>query len=217
LSDYTCAGNTSITGDNKIILYGTAEANSIVTLSINGVPKTNITVDSTGNWVYDNSASILPDNVYLFTAITTDSAGNVSDFSNQFNISINTADNDTDGNPDFCDDDDDNDGVLDGDDNSPLIPNPGQEDTDGDGVADVDEDCDNDGIINYYDTDNSDCTTTIAQKKKYGFSPNGDGINDNWTIDNIELYPSNVVKVYNRSGRLVYRAYGYKNTWNGIS
>lgn len=58
---------------------------------------------------------------------------------------------------------------------------------------------------------------TIVLKKKYGFSPNGDGINDNWTIENIEQYPNNMVSVFNRSGKLVYKQKGYENSWNGIS
>ncbi len=127
------------------------------------------------------------------------------------------ADTDGDGDPDITDEDDDNDGVLDVDDNSPDIPNSDQQDTDGDGTPDVEEDCDNDGIINYIDTDTTSCTSAITQKKKYGFSPNGDGINDTWTIDNIYLYPNNTVKVFNRSGRMVFEQKAYKNTWNGIS
>jgi gliding motility-associated-like protein len=50
-----------------------------------------------------------------------------------------------------------------------------------------------------------------------GFSPNGDGINDGYVIDGIEDYPSNKLWVYNRYGRLVYKATGYKNNWDGIS
>ncbi len=53
--------------------------------------------------------------------------------------------------------------------------------------------------------------------KKYGFSPNGDGINDTWTIDYITQYPNNTVKVFNRSGKLVFEQNGYNNTWDGIS
>jgi photosystem II stability/assembly factor-like uncharacterized protein len=50
------------------------------------------------------------------------------------------------------DDDDDDDGVLDADDNCPLIPNPEQEDTDGDGQGDVcDTDDDNDGVLDTED------------------------------------------------------------------
>jgi hypothetical protein len=48
---------------------------------------------------------------------------------------------------DVCDDDDDNDGVLDVSDNCQFDANPGQEDNDGDGMGDAcDPDDDNDGI-----------------------------------------------------------------------
>ncbi len=57
----------------------------------------------------------------------------------------------------------------------------------------------------------------VSQKKKYGFSPNGDGINDTWVIANIENYPNNTVKVFNRSGKLIYEQKAYKNTWNGVA
>ena len=54
-------------------------------------------------------------------------------------------------------------------------------------------------------------------KKKYGFSPNGDGINDALYIDNLDEYPNNLVSVYNRSGKLVYQKKGYDNSWEGES
>jgi hypothetical protein len=50
--------------------------------------------------------------------------------------------------------DTDGDGVLDRDDNAPFDPNPGQEDTDGDGEADVvDDDDDGDGVPDFDDPD----------------------------------------------------------------
>ena len=55
------------------------------------------------------------------------------------------------------------------------------------------------------------------------FSPNGDGINENFIIDNIDdinCYPTNTVEIYNRWGILVFDTTGYNNTsrvFNGIS
>jgi len=50
-----------------------------------------------------------------------------------------------------------------------------------------------------------------------GFTPNGDGVNDTWIIDNIELFPSMVVHVFNRWGTEVFESQGYNATiaWDG--
>jgi gliding motility-associated-like protein len=47
-----------------------------------------------------------------------------------------------------------------------------------------------------------------------GLSPNGDGINDVWTIPNIELFPNAAVEVYNRWGELLFSSVGYKTKWD---
>ena len=46
-------------------------------------------------------------------------------------------------------------------------------------------------------------------------TPNGDGKNDFLVIKNIEFYPTNEVKVFDRAGRLIYSASNYKNNWDG--
>jgi len=48
-----------------------------------------------------------------------------------------------------------------------------------------------------------------------GFTPNGDGINDVWTINNIDLFPNVVVEVYNRWGEQLFYSNGYKTPWDG--
>ncbi len=50
-----------------------------------------------------------------------------------------------------------------------------------------------------------------------GFTPNNDGDNDSWIIQNIDRYPANKVKVFNRWGAEVFSKDGYLNTsaWNG--
>jgi gliding motility-associated-like protein len=46
-------------------------------------------------------------------------------------------------------------------------------------------------------------------------TPNNDGYNDKWIVDNIDFYPNNEVKVFDRAGRIVYSRKGYDNSWDG--
>ncbi len=48
-----------------------------------------------------------------------------------------------------------------------------------------------------------------------GFSPNGDGVNDNFEIKGLEEYSNVKINVFNRWGNLVYDNGDYKNNWNG--
>ncbi|MCH7658735.1 MAG: gliding motility-associated C-terminal domain-containing protein [Bacteroidetes bacterium] len=48
------------------------------------------------------------------------------------------------------------------------------------------------------------------------FSPNGDGINDNWQIGLIDLYPKAVIEIFNRWGKLIFKSEnGYDQPWDG--
>ena len=77
-------------------------------------------------------------------------------------------------------------------------------DADGDCIPDVlDDDVDNDG----YDDE------TIFVNEF--FSPNGDGINDQWVIVNIERFTQSHLWVYTRTGQLVLDVTNYQNDWGG--
>ena len=47
------------------------------------------------------------------------------------------------------------------------------------------------------------------------FSPNGDGVNDAWYVQNIQDYPDNEVHIYNIYGQEVFGKKGYNNDWKG--
>ena len=48
------------------------------------------------------------------------------------------------------------------------------------------------------------------------FSPNGDGINDNWYVEGIQNFPDNEVFIYNIYGNEVFKAKPYSNDWQGL-
>ncbi len=58
---------------------------------------------------------------------------------------------------------------------------------------------------------------TIDVAVPSGFSPNGDGVNDYFTIDRIEEFPNNKLIIFNQWGDILYEASPYTNNWNGES
>lgn len=48
-----------------------------------------------------------------------------------------------------------------------------------------------------------------------GFSPDGDGINDTFTILGIQNFPDNSLAVFDANGKEIYYMKGYKNEWDG--
>ena len=60
--------------------------------------------------------------------------------------------------------------------------------------------------------------TTVEEEEEieslFGFSPDGDGNNDFWTINGIEEYPNNTVMIFNRWGDMVFKIDNYDNNSN---
>jgi gliding motility-associated-like protein len=75
-------------------------------------------------------------------------------------------------------------------------------------------------------TKQPDCTTTepvhVIMKEPLilapnVFSPNGDGIHDEWYLPQLSYYPECIVTIYNRTGQLVFHSAGYSKPWDGKS
>ena len=47
------------------------------------------------------------------------------------------------------------------------------------------------------------------------FTPNADGINDEWEIGNIDMFPKAHIYVFNRWGQMIYNGEGSDGNWNG--
>ena len=68
-----------------------------------------------------------------------------------------------------------------------------------------------------------DVSITITVKEDYNlfipnvFSPNGDGQNDNWVIENLDSYSDYELTVLDRSGRVLLNKKNYQNDWNGTA
>ncbi len=72
-----------------------------------------------------------------------------------------------------------------------------------------------DYIINYIP---GELTVFLSSKdiKIYNtFTPNGDGINDQWVINDLQYYSNCTVDVYNRYGLQIYFSRGYSHPWDG--
>ena len=47
------------------------------------------------------------------------------------------------------------------------------------------------------------------------FTPNGDNVNDTWSLEDTFLYSDSEVKIYGRYGRLLFYSIGYSSPWDG--
>jgi VCBS repeat-containing protein len=77
------------TNDTTPTLSGTAEPGSTVTIRQDGVDVTTIVIDSSGTWSYTPTTPLV-NGTYTFTAVTTDGAGNTSQPSSGFTLTVDT-------------------------------------------------------------------------------------------------------------------------------
>ncbi|MGD1845064.1 MAG: gliding motility-associated C-terminal domain-containing protein [Salibacteraceae bacterium] len=77
----------------------------------------------------------------------------------------------------------------------------------------------NDGCIGIYTFEVGLEDGNPCELKFYsGLTPNGDGHNDTWIVDNIERFPDNEIFIVNRYGTLIWEGKNYNNTtvlWDG--
>ena len=132
---------------------------------------------------------------HTVTLTVTDNAGNST--SEIALVTFTSDDLDNDGIADTCDDDMDGDNVANEVDNCPTVSNANQADLDRNGIGDV-------------------CDSGELEIPK-GFSPNGDGANDEFIIKGLHKYPNNSIQIYNRYGNIVYESKNYQNYWDGVS
>ncbi|MDO8993769.1 MAG: gliding motility-associated C-terminal domain-containing protein, partial [Daejeonella sp.] len=56
---------------------------------------------------------------------------------------------------------------------------------------------------------------SIFSVSSNSFTPNGDGINDQWILKGLESDKTAMVQIYNRYGRMVFGSSGYTTPWDG--
>ena len=63
---------------------------------------------------------------------------------------------------------------------------------------------------------NTSCVFFVPPLYPYNLiTPNGDGLNDEFVIEGVELYENSRLIIYNRWGRTVLETVGYQNDWQG--
>jgi gliding motility-associated-like protein len=64
-------------------------------------------------------------------------------------------------------------------------------------------------------SDNVEVKVLLAPKVPNVFSPNGDGIHDQWIIPGLDSYKECTVEVFDRYGTPVFGSKGYNKPWDG--
>ena len=80
-----------ITNDNRLIIEGTAEAGSTVTVFRNGNSIGTAVADGNGDWSLNDTGTKLSDGTYQYTAKATDVAGNTGALSGNYAVTVDTS------------------------------------------------------------------------------------------------------------------------------
>ena len=90
-TDTGSSGSDGVTSDTTLILSGTAEAGSIVTVYKDGTSIGTATASGAGTWTFDYTGTTLSAGSYAFKARATDLAGNTSGDSAVFTVIVDTS------------------------------------------------------------------------------------------------------------------------------
>ncbi len=88
ITDDTNSAGDGITSDQTLVINGTAEALSEVEVFLDGSSIGTTNADGAGNWTYDYTGTTLPEGDYAFTATAEDEAGNTSELSTAFDVTV---------------------------------------------------------------------------------------------------------------------------------
>lgn len=90
VTDDTGTGGDAITSDTTPAIRGTAEAGAAITVYRDGAEVGTAVADMSGNWSFNHVGAVLADDIYEYTAMATDNAGNSSSVSASFAVTIDT-------------------------------------------------------------------------------------------------------------------------------
>lgn len=91
VSDDTDNGGDGVTRDTTLQILGTAEANAVVEVTVDGVAIGTTIANGDGQWLFDHTEIELEPGKHVITATAIDATGHTTAPSNAFNLTINAA------------------------------------------------------------------------------------------------------------------------------
>lgn len=85
------SGGSGVSGNPAVVVGGTTEPGSTVEVSRDGTVIGTTVADGSGDWQLTDDNSLLPDGGYVYRAVVTDPAGNVSEVSAPATVTVDTS------------------------------------------------------------------------------------------------------------------------------